>query len=68
MKRNTKALAMVLSAGTLFHSMGCLNLSGLVGGLLPWLSQAAIVAATEYVLDNDGVFDLFEDGNVAAAQ
>jgi len=65
MKRNTKALAMVISAGTLFHSLGCLNLGGL-GALWPWLTEAAIVTGVEYVLDNDAVFDLFEDGTVAA--
>lgn len=68
MKRNTKALAMVLSAGTLFHSVGCLNLNGLLGGVLPLVSSAAYNAAYEFLLDNDSVFDLFEDGNVAAAE
>ena len=67
MKRNTKAVAMILSAGTLFHSIGCLGL-GSLGALWPWVSQAAFHAAFEYVLDNDGVFDLVEDGNVAAAE
>jgi len=67
MKRNTKALAMVLSAGTLFHSAGCLNLSGLAGGLLPLVSQAAYHAAFEYLLDSSTVWDLTTEGPAAAA-
>ena len=62
--RNMKkgAALAALSGATLFG--GCL-------GDLNWqrlLWDTAIYAGTEWVLDNDGVFDLFEDGDVAAAE
>ena len=64
MKSMKKACALTLLTGTLFAG-GCL------GGFLnpqQLLTGAALYALNEFVLDNDGVFDLFEDGNVAAAQ
>lgn len=54
------ALLAMLSGSTLFG--GCLGgwfnaaLAGIPGTLL-----------TEFLLDNDGIFDLFEDGGTAAA-
>lgn len=36
-------------------------------GSIPWNAlfyNAAVATAVEFVLDNDGVFDLFEDGAV----
>ena len=62
MKRNGKKLAaLTLLAGTFLPQFGCINLSTV------W--QAALYyGALEFVADNDAVFDLFEDGNVAAAE
>jgi hypothetical protein len=51
----------ILSGATLFG--GCL---GLNWQRLLW--DTAIYAGTEFVLDNDGVFDLFEDGAEVAAE
>lgn len=65
MKRNSKALALILSAGAMLPAWGCL------GGGWNWrqiLWTGVLTTGFEYVLDNDGVFDLFEDGNVAAAE
>ncbi len=61
--RNMKKCAALaaLSGATLFG--GCL---GLDWQQLLWTT--AIYAADEFVLDNDGVFDLFEDGAEAAAE
>ncbi len=62
MLKNAKKLALVgLASGALFQ-FGCLTDSW--GS---WLRAAAITTVIEFVTDNDGVFDLFEDGNVAAA-
>jgi hypothetical protein len=63
MKSMKKACALTLLTGTLFAG-GCL------GGILnpqQLLTGAAIYAVSSFVLDNDGIFDLFEDGNVPAA-
>ncbi len=57
-----KKTALVTLLGGTILGGGCLGLN--------WrqvLWTTALYAATEFVLDNDGVFDLFEDGNVAAA-
>jgi hypothetical protein len=71
MKKTNKAMkcaAMVAVLGTCFHSAGCSfgNLGGVgrwvgsfVGGLVPYI-------AGEFLTDNDGIFDLFEDGATAA--
>ena len=71
MKKTNKGLkvaAMVAVLGTCFHSAGCgignlggvfRGLGGLVGGFVPYL-------AGEFLTDNDGIFDLFEDGATAA--
>ncbi len=65
MRKNTLKVAMVgLLAGTVFQ-FGCLNIGGLWKS---FITAAPIYALMEFVLDNDGVFDLFEDGNVAAAE
>ena len=50
---------LVASCGMIFHSGACL---GSIGGLLgPLLYQAAFHAGYEFLLDNDAVFDLFQD-------
>lgn len=58
----TKAIALATLAGGTVLGGGCL-------GGLPWqqlLWGAAVQQGFEFVLDNDAVFDLFEDGNVDA--
>lgn len=67
-KKTLKSAAMVVTTGMLFHSIGCLNWGGWTKWAGPILYDGALNVAWEYVLDQDGVFDLFEDGNVAAAQ
>ncbi len=58
-----KTLAISVLAGGMVLGGGCLNLGG-------WfnpqrlLQNAVGYAVNEFVLDNDAVFDLFEDGNV----
>ena len=51
------AFAAMIGTATLFG--GCLSLDGFWGRQL---MNAAFYAGYEYVLDNDAVFDLFEDG------
>ncbi len=69
--KGLKAAAMVAVLGTCFHSVGC-NFGGLTRGLTGFLGQFLVAipaaAVSEFVLDNDGVFDLFEDGATAANQ
>jgi len=41
------------------------------GCFIPWqplLYNAAVATAVEFVLDNDAVFDLFEDGGVTVEE
>ena len=67
MKKNTmKAAALAAAAGCLLQ-FGCLNLGGLFNPQR-LLQGAAMYALQEYVLDNDAVYDLFEDGGVVAAE
>lgn len=55
----TKACVLVAMSGTLFQFGGCW------GGLTRSLIGAVPVnLALEFLTDNDGVFDLFEDGGV----
>lgn len=62
MKSKTfKGIALATMVGTLFQLGGCINLNTL-------LRSAVYYAALEFVTDNDGIFDLFESGNVTAAQ
>lgn len=70
MKKSLKRVALVaLTSGMLFHSLGCLNLSGLGRWAGPILYDAALAATWEFAWDNDGIFDLFEDdGNNVAGQ
>jgi hypothetical protein len=59
--KTVKRFVMVALTGTLLQFGGCLGtwfsaaLQGLPGTIL-----------AEFLLDNDSIFDLFEDGNVAA--
>lgn len=59
-RKNSKIVALVLAAGTLFQ-FGFCNLQQLAYNF-------ATAALIEFVTDNDGVFDLFEDGAEAAAE
>jgi len=60
MKKNTvKATALAMLTGGALFGGGCLGLN--------WqqtLWQTALYTLDEFLLDNDGIFDLFEDGNV----
>jgi len=63
--RKVKLAFITMVAGVMFGG-GCL-----FGGGLPWqtiLWGSALDLGVQFVTDNDTVFDLFEDGNVAAAQ
>jgi len=62
-KRTVKATAMtILASGCLFQ-LGCLNVGGLWNSV--WRT-APVYFALEWVTDNDGLYDLFEGGAVAA--
>ena len=54
------ALLAMLGGSTLFG--GCLG----GGNWTQWLWTAALQQGVEFVFDNDGVFDLWEDGGTAA--
>ena len=61
MKKNTmKAAALAAAAGCLLQ-FGCLNLGSWWGKAL---YDGALHTAWDFVLDNDGVYDLWEDGAV----
>ena len=64
-KKSLKVAAMAALAGTVFQFGfgGCLG-NGFLGFLL---REAALEAGLEFVLDNDAVFDLFEDGDPTVA-
>jgi len=57
MTNKTKGAALAAAAGSMMMFGGCLDLNW---QRLIW--DTAIYAAQEFVLDNDGVFDLFEGG------
>jgi len=63
MRSLKKGAALAALSGSLFGFGGCLDLNW---QQLLW--DTALYAGQEFVLDNDGVFDLFEDGNVAAEE
>lgn len=56
-----KAAVIVCAGGMMFHSGGCLNLSGLGKWIGPLAYDAVEYAAFEFLADNDAVFDLFQD-------
>jgi len=60
-KMKKGALLAALSGATLFGG-GCLG----GGNWTQWLWTAALQQGVEFVFDNDGVVDLFEDGATAA--
>lgn len=64
-KKTVKAAAIALTAGMMLQFGGCL------GGILnpqQLLRSAVVTSIVEFATDNDAIFDLFEDGNVTAAQ
>lgn len=63
LNRMKKGAAVAALAGTMLLGGGCLGFGGgnWWGNLL-W--DTATYAGLEFVLDNDTVFDLFEDGTV----
>ncbi|MGB2985238.1 MAG: hypothetical protein WBE26_05090 [Phycisphaerae bacterium] len=63
-KKTLKGAALAAMAGTMLQFGGCLGDSW--WGRILW--DGVIYAGYEYVLDNDGVFDLFEDGDVVVTQ
>ena len=66
MKKNTvKATSLALLAGgAAFGGLGCLSTDSWLGKLL-W--DGVIYAGYEAVLDNDAIFDLWEDGGSTPA-
>jgi len=60
MQRNKK-VALTAMAGTLMAFGSCLSVNP-----QELLVSAATHSVLEFVLDNDGVFDLFEDGGTGA--
>jgi hypothetical protein len=57
-KKTLKGAALAAVLGTVLQFGGCISWQTL-------MASAATYAGLEFVLDNDGVFDLFESGNVA---
>ena len=71
MKKTNKALkcaTMVAVLGTCFHSGGCSigNLGALGGFFGQFLTAIPAAAVSEFLIDNDAIFDLFEDGSTPA--
>ena len=65
-KRTKKSVVLLMAAGFLFQCGfgGCLNVGGLTKFAGPLLYDGVLDIAWEYLWDNDGVFDLVEDGTV----
>lgn len=63
-KKTLKGAALAAMAGCLLQFGGCLG-GGPFGRML-W--DGAMHVGWEFVTDNDAVFDLFEDGDVTAAE
>jgi hypothetical protein len=60
-KKTIKVASIGILAGMMFQFGGCLNVRSILTAVPAYL-------ALEFVSDNDGIFDLFESGNVAAAE
>lgn len=63
-KKMLKSAGLVVLLGTCFQFGGCGNLGNLGG--FGFLSSAIPYVAYEFLADNNGVFDLFNDGNNVA--
>jgi len=55
-------MTLAVTGGAMYLGLGCLGLN-----TSTILTGAALYTGMSYLLDNDGVFDLFEDGDVVAA-
>ena len=64
-KKTLKGAALAATAGCMLQFGGCLSLDSWYGKIL-W--DGVMYAGYEYVLDNDAVFDLFEDGEIVVAE
>ena len=58
-KKSLKVAVVAALAGTVCQFGGCLGFGDGIWGRLVW--DAAIYTGFEFVTDNDGVFDLFQD-------
>lgn len=66
-KKMMKSAAVVALMGTCFHFGGCGDLGGIGKWALGIVQGAIPYLGYEFLTDNDGVFDLFEDdGNNVA--
>jgi hypothetical protein len=62
--KKVKGAVLAAMAGAMLFGSGCLgNVKWQT-----WLVNSAVDQLLEFVFDNDAVFDLFEDGNVAAQE
>lgn len=61
MGKTKKSAVLAALAGTFVAFGGCLGINP-----QQFLYDAAIYAAQEFLLDNNGIFDLFQDGGAAA--
>ena len=61
-RKMTKSVSLLLSGATLLGISSCLGMD-----LEKVLRLGAFVAATEFVIDNSAVLDLFPDGGAGAA-
>lgn len=65
MRKMKRATLAALCGAMLFQFGGCLSFGGNTWwGRLFW--DAAIFTGLEFATDNDGIFDLFEDGEPTA--
>ena len=64
LNRMKKGAAVAALAGSMLFGGGCLN----AGWWWNAIEIAAVASATEFVLDNDTVFDLFEDGGTGTTE
>ncbi len=58
----TKVCVLAVMSGTIFQFGGCFG--GIARGLV---AAIPVNLGLEFLTDNDAIFDLFEDGTVAAA-
>ena len=64
-KKLMKSGAILAAGGSMFGFFGCLDLDSLLGKVL---FTGAVTQGFEFVLDNDAVFDLFQDDFGTGAQ
>ncbi len=64
MRKMKRATLAALCGAMVFGGAGCLGLGDSWWGKAFW--DVAVFTGLEFVTDNDGVFDLFEDGDLTA--